>query len=74
MCMAGWAANISYKAGGLGKQLKQAAAQNARFSVIVGDEIQNRQLLVKDMASGSQESVDWDVFLSSVDTHENHSR
>jgi histidyl-tRNA synthetase len=61
----GWAANVSYKVTGLGKQLKQAAAQNARFSIIVGDEMQNRQLVVKDMAAGSQETVDWDTFFSS---------
>ncbi len=62
----GWASNVSYRAGALGKQLKQAAAQNARFSIIVGDEMQNRQLVVKDMAAGSQETVDWDAFLSTA--------
>lgn len=71
---AGRAANVSYRVTGLGKQLRQAAAQNARFSVIVGGEMQDRQLVVKDMATGSQETVDWDAFLSRVDTHENHSR
>jgi histidyl-tRNA synthetase len=59
----GWATNLSYKASALGKQLKQAAAQNARYSIIVGDEMKNRQLVVKDMAAGSQETVDRDAFL-----------
>ena len=52
----GHSANFSYKQGGLSKQLKEAAGQNARKCVIVGQEYRDqRQVVVKDMATGAQE-------------------
>jgi histidyl-tRNA synthetase len=63
----GHSANFSYKAGGLGKQLKEAAGQNAGRCVIIGQEYtQAKQLAVKDMASGQQTLVDAASFLASL--------
>jgi len=65
----GHAANFSYKRGGLSKQLKEAAGQNARKCIIIGREYSdNRQLVVKDMAAGEQELVDADAFLAGLDS------
>ncbi len=61
---AGCAANFSYKITKLGKQIKQASEQNAEKCIIIGDEFKNNQLVVKDMASGEQELVDYDEFMS----------
>jgi len=64
----GHAANFSYKLGGLSKQLKEAAGQNAARCIIIGQEYSdNRQLVVKDMAAGEQELVDADAFLAGLD-------
>lgn len=61
----GHSANFSYKPGGLSKQLKEAAGQNAGRCVILGQEYKdNRQLVVKDMAGGTQEAVNVDEFLA----------
>ncbi len=60
----GSSANFSYKISKLGKQLKEASEQNARKCIIIGDELKNNQLVVKDMASGEQELVDYDEFWS----------
>ena len=59
---AGFAASFSYKSDKLSKQLKEASAQNAKRCIIIGDEFNNRQLVVKDMATGKQELVDLDEF------------
>lgn len=61
---AGRIANFSYKATKLGKQLKEASDQNARECIIVGEEYKDNKLAVKDMATGEQELVDMDEFLS----------
>ncbi len=61
---AGCAANFSYKITKLGKQIKQASEQNAEKCIIIGDEFKNNQLVVKDMATGKQELVDYDEFWS----------
>ena len=60
---AGWTANFSYRASGLSKQLKQASEQNAKSCVIIGSEIKNDQLVVKNMATGQQELIDFGEFL-----------
>ena len=61
----GLAVNFSYKAAGLGKQLKQASDENAQKCIIIGDEfIKNNELIVKDMASGSQELIKADKFFT----------
>jgi histidyl-tRNA synthetase len=63
---AGFSANFSYKITKLGKQLKQASEQNAAKCIIIGDEFKENKLTVKDMASGRQELVDYDEFLSGL--------
>ncbi len=60
--LAGMSANFSYKTAGLGKQFKEAAAQNARKVVIIGQEIEAGQLAVKDMAAGQQQTVTAEEF------------
>jgi histidyl-tRNA synthetase len=65
----GFSANFSYKPlSGLSKQLKEASKQNAIKSIIIGEESENNQLAVKDMKSGQQELVDYDEFLSSLES------
>jgi len=61
---AGLAANFSYKAAKLSRQLKQASEQNARKCIIIGEEFKNNQLVIKDMATGKQELVNIDEFMS----------
>jgi len=63
---AGLAANFSYKAAKLGKQLKQASDQNARKCIIIGDEFKDGKLTIKDMATGEQKLVNYDEFLSGL--------
>jgi len=58
------AANFSYKAAGLSKQLKEASAQKAPRCIIIGSEIENNQLVVKDMTSGEQELIEVDKFFA----------
>jgi histidyl-tRNA synthetase len=63
----GHAANFSYKRGGLSKQLKEAAGQNAKWCIIIGQEYnRNRQVVVKEMATGGQSLVDMEQFLSQL--------
>jgi histidyl-tRNA synthetase len=57
-------ANFSYKCVSLSKQLKEASDQNAKKCVIIGEEFNNNQLVVKDMATGKQELVNVDEFFS----------
>jgi len=67
---AGLSANFSYKAAKLGKQLKTASDQNAGKCVIIGDEFKDDKLVVKDMGTGGQQSVDVDEFLSGLKSKE----
>jgi len=60
------AANFSYKPAGLSKQLKQASEQNAKKCIIIGSEIENNQLVIKDMASGEQKTVVIDNFFAEL--------
>ncbi len=61
----GHSANFSYKRGGLSKQLKEAVGQNTGRCVILGQEYRDaRQVVVKDMAAGTQETVAVDQFLA----------
>ncbi len=65
----GHSANFSYRQGGLSKQLKEAAGQNAKKCVIVGQEYQDhRQVAVKDMATGVQELAAVEQFLSQLNS------
>jgi histidyl-tRNA synthetase len=65
---AGFAANFSYKAAKLSKQLKQASEQNARRCVIIGEEFRNNELVIKDMATGQQELVHIDKFFAELES------
>jgi histidyl-tRNA synthetase len=60
--------DFSYKCNNLGKQLKEASARNAKKCVIIGDEFKEKKLTVKDMVTGRQELVDYDAFLSGLDS------
>jgi histidyl-tRNA synthetase len=59
---AGFAANFSYKAASLSKQLKQASTQNAKKCLIIGQELQENKLVVKDMTGGEQQLIEIDDF------------
>lgn len=64
--LAKFAANFSYKPVGLSKQLKQASEQNAKKCIIIGSEIENNQLIAKDMATGGQELIELDKFFAQL--------
>jgi histidyl-tRNA synthetase len=64
---AGYSAVFSYKFNQLGKQLKEAAARNAKKCIIIGEEFKDNKLAVKDMATGDQELVNYYEFLSRLD-------
>jgi histidyl-tRNA synthetase len=64
--LAGFVTNFSYKPFKLGKQLKQASEQNAKKCVIIGSEIENNQLAVKDMLTGEQQLIELEKFLSQL--------
>ena len=61
--LAGYAANFSYKPVKLKKQLKDASEQNAQKCIIIGDELKDNKLAIKDMTTGRQELIDYDEFL-----------
>jgi len=65
---AGLAANFDYKSSNLSKQLKQASAQNVKKCIIIGSEIENNELVVKDMSTGRQELIKLDKFFAKLDT------
>ncbi len=63
----GHSANLTYKLGGLSRQLKEGAGQNARMCVIFGREyLDDGLLVVKNMATGDQTQVSVDRFLSEL--------
>lgn len=62
----GKSADFSYKGGNLGKQLKAASMQNAKSCIIVGDEINDSKLVIKDMATGEQKTVGVEDFFNSL--------
>jgi histidyl-tRNA synthetase len=64
----GLCVDLGYKATNLGKQLKQASSRNAKKCIIIGEEFKDNKLAVKDMATGEQELVDMDEFLSRLDS------
>ena len=59
---AGWTASFSYKTANLSKQIKDAAEQNASKCIIIGEELKNNELVIKDMATGQQELIKVDKF------------
>lgn len=55
----GVSAEFSYKSTNLKKQFKQAQAANAKYAIILGGELDEKnQYVVKDMATGEQRTVD----------------
>jgi histidyl-tRNA synthetase len=62
--LVGQSASFSYKGAKLSKQLKEASDQNARRCIIIGEEFNDKKLVVKDMATGEQELVNIDEFWS----------
>jgi histidyl-tRNA synthetase len=65
----GYSANISYKTGGLSKQLKEASSQNANKCIIIGEEeLKEGKITVKDMATGEQKLVNYNEFLPGLDS------
>ena len=61
----GLKADFSYKSVALGKQLKQASAKGAGKCIIVGAEYaDNKELAIKDMITGEQETVKVESFLA----------
>jgi len=66
----GFSTAFSYKTkAGLSKLLKEASGQRARKCIIVGDEFKDKKLAIKDMATGEQGLVDYEAFLSGLDTN-----
>jgi len=63
---AGFAASFSCTAAKLRKQLKQASDQNAKKCIIIGDEYKNKELVVKDMATGEQQLIELDKFFAQL--------
>ncbi len=63
----GYKTAFDYRRTGMGKQLKQAASQNARFAVILGQEtIDNNEITLKNMAEGTQATIGLDAFLANA--------
>jgi len=62
----GKCANFSYKSGGLGKQLKEAASQNTQKCIIIGEESEHGQLVEKNMTDGSQKLIGVEEFFKSL--------
>jgi histidyl-tRNA synthetase len=62
--------DLSYKLGGLGKQLKEASARNAKKCIIIGEEFNRKELVIKDMVTGGQEVVDCEGFLAGLKRQE----
>jgi histidyl-tRNA synthetase len=65
--MGGVASGFSYKGGSLKKQLKEASLANAKRCIIIGAEYDNGELVVKDMATGEQETVSEEKFWAELE-------
>ena len=54
----GLTVDFSYKRAGVGKQFKQAANRQARYAIVVGQELtESGELTVKNLSAGTQETV-----------------
>lgn len=58
--------DLSYKLTILSKQLKEASARNAKKCIIIGEEFNNNQLVVKDMTTGEQKTIEIDKFFAEL--------
>ena len=64
----GYNADFSYKGGSLKKQLKEASSANATKCIIIGEEYDNGELVVKDMTTGEQETILEDKFWAELES------
>jgi histidyl-tRNA synthetase len=62
----GFSANFSYKSAKLAKQLKQASDSNVEKCIIIGEEFKDNNLVVKDMVSGNQNTINVDEFFAEL--------
>jgi histidyl-tRNA synthetase len=62
----GYSADFSYKSASLSRQLKQASAQNVKKCIILGDELKNDELVVKDMTTSKQKRIKIDTFFAGL--------
>jgi histidyl-tRNA synthetase len=62
----GYSADFSYKSASLSRQLKQAAAKNAKKCIILGDEFKSNELVVKDMTTSKQKLIKLDKFFAEL--------
>ena len=62
----GYSADFSYKSASLSRQLKQASSLNARKCIILGDELKNNELVVKDMTTSKQKRIKLDKFFAGL--------
>lgn len=61
----GFSAGFSYRPVALGKQIKQASDQGYSRCIILGQEFQAGQIIVKDLSSGQQQLMSLDQLISS---------
>lgn len=57
-----------YKKGGLAKQLKEAARKNTKKCIIIGEELRDKNLVIKDMMTGDQQLVQVEKFLKELNS------
>ncbi|MEG3638105.1 histidine--tRNA ligase [Magnetococcus sp. PR-3] len=64
---AGLQVEINLQGGSMKSQMKKAGRSQAAWCAIVGEtEAQNQQVVLKNMAEGEQQTVDWDVALAKL--------
>jgi histidyl-tRNA synthetase len=64
----GFKADFSYKSTSLSKKLAEASSRNAKKCIIIGEEFKDSKLVVKDMATGTQELIDIEKFFEKLKT------
>ena len=62
----GKAAAFDYKCANLSKQLKQASSRRTQKCIILGDELRDNKLIIKDMAVSEQKLVEADKFFAEL--------
>jgi histidyl-tRNA synthetase len=62
----GFKVDLSYKLTSISKLLQEASAQNAKYCIIIGEEFKDNNLIIKDMATGQQKTVNKDEFLKNI--------